>query len=619
MKKQDYEAQIENVINNGYFMVAQKRQQEIGPKLKALVQDYMQIVEKNKHIFENYHKSFINDDIATNLSDNILFLSDGINKLEITEYDLDLIIDEDKQMTLLDFILAYKPHLSLKNFSLGGSYTKIGIKFLEKIFTNNDKEYIKYLNEIGFYGSPDLFLITINSKKVIDHLIENYEEYSNFCGIKFNLLIKDNDTKKYVLGQIQKGSYNIIKIDGTINYDKLLLILDHMDLTTKDLFNQITLNNNSFNILQIYLNNNILKNEEKLRNVILPYEVVEPLINKYFTAGDEEIKNKIKKCLENSYIDNNCLEKLDENTINKLKNSITLKIKDASPKDITFEDRLIELANVLKTGISTSDTIIKYILNNYINMYNTNISFAANEVETLILIKKNNPEFHIVDSNKGPNFDNQILHLILNDKTSLGYHGEDNYAALNHEITHALQYYCYNDNTPINFYKTLPNKLNITNDVASFCANIILKMDKFMSTLEIPKNNDDLKKLIFHISLNQFSYEREAIDIFDTFLCFTEHLAKLGFDKASYIEGHPYDYMKYAGYDFSELLADYKSIMCSNREDLKLFVQKNLSNDCITFIESFYNNMLENYISLYKHNNVEKITYENENHNTKTK
>lgn len=102
--------------------------------------------------------------------------------------------------------------------------------------------------------------------------------------------------------------------------------------------------------------------------------------------------------------------------------------------------------------------------------------------------------------------------------------GEDNYATLNHEITHALQYYCYNDNTPTGFYRTLPNKEKITKDIVSFCEDVILKMDAAMSSFEKPNNNDDLKKLIYYFSINKFGYERKVIDIFDTFMCFTGHL-----------------------------------------------------------------------------------------------
>lgn len=58
--------------------------------------------------------------------------------------------------------------------------------------------------------------------------------------------------------------------------------------------------------------------------------------------------------------------------------------------------------------------------------------------------------------------------------------------------------------------------------------------------------------------------------------------------------------MKYGGYDFSEMLADYKSVMCSDREDLKDFINIILPKECITFLEKFYMKMLSNYINIYK-------------------
>ncbi len=126
----DYKIQIANVINNGYNDVLKKRQEELGPKLKKLVQDYLKIIEENKNIFENYHNCFNDKKLINNTPNVIKFFSNRINKLEINEFDLDLIIDDENQKTLLDFILEYKPYLSLDYFGLGGSYTKIGIMFL---------------------------------------------------------------------------------------------------------------------------------------------------------------------------------------------------------------------------------------------------------------------------------------------------------------------------------------------------------------------------------------------------------------------------------------------------------------------------------------------------------
>ena len=58
--------------------------------------------------------------------------------------------------------------------------------------------------------------------------------------------------------------------------------------------------------------------------------------------------------------------------------------------------------------------------------------------------------------------------------------------------------------------------------------------------------------------------------------------------------------MKYGGYDFSEMLADYKSIMCLDREDLKSIIKNVLPKECISFIEKFYTEMLNNNSSFYR-------------------
>ena len=112
-------------------------------------------------------------------------------------------------------------------------------------------------------------------------------------------------------------------------------------------------------------------------------------------------------------------------------------------------------------------------------------------------------------------------------------------------------------------------------------------------------NINNREQAISNLSLNKYSHNREVVDIFDSIICFTDTLMQLGYEDADLIEGHPYDYMKYGGYDFSEILADYKSIWCSNRKDLYLFVKDNLGSECSTYIEAFYEMILDNYIALY--------------------
>ena len=178
---------FENLIINGRKKVIEKRQNEIGPKLTKIINDYELIEKNNKETFASYHNSFNN---IENI-DIVKYFSDEINKLDINEFDLELIVDYKNDLTLADYIIINKPYLSLKNFSIGGSNEKLGYKFLEKIFLSNDKEYIKYLPLIGFKGSPKLYLMDINGKKIIDYLIENYELYNNYCNNSFNLLISD--------------------------------------------------------------------------------------------------------------------------------------------------------------------------------------------------------------------------------------------------------------------------------------------------------------------------------------------------------------------------------------------------------------------------------------------
>ena len=606
---------IKDAILNGKEKVFNKRQKEIAPKLKEIINEYKKIISENKELFDNYHNSFYDEKNINMANELINYFSNELNKLELTEFDLDLIIDDNK-MTLLDFILKYKPALTLDNFSLGGSYNKIGIKFLEKILTSNDREYIKYLHEIGFYGSPELFLEEINGKKVIDYLIDNYELYHNFCGLKFNLSINDFEVKKYVLDNIQKGKYNVQ------NKKHLFIILNTMNFTIQELFKPIIINGKETNIFEIYLSEDIIK--DKLNNVIAPKHILNSLIKKFRKTDNEKLKKEISNCLNNLCIDKSLFENIDETTIEILKNAnINLKIVKEEyyeSEENRFNQKIQELANILKTGTPTPDNLIKYVIENYINMYNNNYQQTLLELETLILIKKNNPKFHIEDSNVGPNFDNDTIHLILSDKNHPNYHGEDNYSVFNHEMTHAYQYYCYNDNTPRDYYYTLPDKEDIIDFVAQYSEQIINKMNNTFSTLKLKQESiKNKEKIMKYISLNNLGYEREVIDIFDTILCFTDFLKQLDFENADLIEGHPYDYMKYGGYDYSEMLADYKSVMCSDREDLKEIIKNILPKDCITFIENFYMEMLQNYNYIYIHGYNNEISKSHTEKNSSNK
>ncbi|MBR2841074.1 MAG: hypothetical protein IKF01_04300 [Bacilli bacterium] len=614
---------IKDIILNGQDEVLKKRQLEVAPKIKKLIEDYTKISEDNKKIFDDYHNSFYSNKKSDSIPEIINYFSNGMNELELNEFDLDLIVDSSSNMTLLDFILKNKPDLSLNNFSLGGSYTEIGIKFLEKILLSGDKEYIKYLSQIGFTGSPELYLKDINGKKVIDYLIENNEEYRNFCGIEFNLKIKDTSVKEYLLNNIQNGKYNIINTDNSINMEVLLFILNTMDFNVEELFRQIELGPLKESIIIIYLSQDILKDKEKIKNVIIPKHILESLINKFILTKSEELKNNIRDFLNNVYVDEVNLNNIDQNLLDVLKSSnISLNIKEKesyNDEEDNFYSKLDQLTTILKTGIRTSDDVIKYILNNYINLYNLGLPFTLKEIETLILIKRNNPKFHIEDSNVGPNFDDDTIHLVLSDPSSLGYHGEDNYSVFNHEVTHAIQYYCYSDNTPRDYYNTLPDKSVIAESIARFSAEVISMMEKTLDSEEFQKSFPSLndknfeetkKRQMYYISTNTFGYEREVIDIFDTILCFTENLSKLGIKNADFIEGHPYDYMKYGGYDFSEMLADYKSVISSGRDNLIQFVKDNLSMECISFIENFYMGMLDSYIKLYKNQDIQILDEE---------
>ena len=577
---------FENLIINGRKKVIEKRQNEIGPKLTKIINDYELIEKNNMEIFASYHNSFNN---IENI-DIVKYFSDEINKLDINEFDLELIVDYKNDLTLADYIIINKPYLSLKNFSIGGSNEKLGYKFLEKIFLSNDKEYIKYLPLIGFKGSPKLYLMDINGKKIIDYLIENYELYNNYCNNSFNLLISDYQTKQYILENINKYISNL-------NKDKFFKLLDSINFTVKELISNIKLNNKQTSIFEIYLNNDILKDRNKLNNIVMPNKILLNLIYKYMNTNNDRLKNEIKNCINNLYADDSIKSILNGRLLSYLKSeNIILKSKNRVrvDDDILFNNYIKELQIILKSGIPTKKKVIDYVVSNYINMYKNNKTIALKEINVLILVKKNNPNFHIEDSNVGPNFDNDTIHLVLSDKNNLGWHNEDNGATFNHEMTHAIQYYCFNDDTPQEFYQLLPNE-KILKNISQFCINLINKMKENINGI----NNNDYEKLVSNISLNKYSYDREVVDIFDSIFCFTDTLMQLEYKDIELIEGHPYDYMKYGGYDFSEILADYKSLWCSDRKDLFEFVKTNLGLNLTKFLEDFYISILDCYIELY--------------------
>ena len=584
---------FENLIINGRKKVIEKRQNEIGPKLTKIINDYELIEKNNKETFASYHNSF--NDIEN--IDIVKYFSDEINKLDINEFDLELIVDYKNDLTLADYIIINKPYLSLKNFSIGGSNEKLGYKFLENIFLSNDKEYIKYLPLIGFKGSPKLYLMDINGKKIIDYLIENYELYNNYCNNSFNLLISDYQTKQYILENINKYISNL-------NKDKFFKLLDSINFTVKELISNIKLNNKQTSVFEIYLNNDILKDRNKLNNIVMPNKILLNLIYKYMNTNNDRLKNEIKNCINNLYADDSIKSILNGRLLSYLKSeNIILKSKNRVrvDDDILFNNYIKELQIILKSGIPTKKKVIDYVVSNYINMYKNNKTIALKEINVLILIKKNNPNFHIEDSNVGPNFDNDTIHLVLSDKNNLGWHNEDNGATFNHEMTHAIQYYCFNDDTPQEFYQLLPNE-KILKNISQFCINLINKMKEDINGI----NNNDYEKLVSNISLNKYSYDREVVDIFDSIFCFTDTLMQLEYKDIELIEGHPYDYMKYGGYDFSEILADYKSLWCSDRKDLFEFVKTNLGLNLTKFLEDFYISILDCYIELYDINKKEK-------------
>lgn len=589
--------EMEDLILNGRQKVIEKRQKDIAPKLKEIINKYEKLIEQNKSLFDEYHNSFSSGKTKEKIPDVVKFFSDELNKLELNEYDLELIIDEEKQLSLADYIIDNKPYLLLNFFSIGGSNAELGYKFLQKIFLSNDKEYIKYLPLIGFKGSPELFLREINGKKVIDYFIDDLELYKK-CDFKVN----DYLTKQYIIDNISKY----------VSEDKLYQALDTINFSVNDLISNINVNGKLTNIVEIYLNNNILKDSDKLNNVVIPNQILLNLIYKYIDSDNITLKQELKKCINSLYVDDEILNIISNNLIDYLKSEgIYLRKQELiadSNNDIAFYKYIEELELTLKTGIPTSQEMIEYVKNNYCNMYKHNENIALKEIQTIILIKKNHPDFHIEDSNVGPNFDNDTLHLVISDKNNLGWHSEDNYATFNHEMTHAIQYYCFNDDTPQDFYKLLPNIKNILKPVAHYCISLISKMKN-----DIKDTHEEREKIISNISLNKYSYDREVVDIFDSIMCFTDTLMQLEYPDADLIEGHPYDYMKYGGYDFSEILADYKSIWCSDRTDLYDFVKDSLGVECSSYIEKFYENILDSYIAIYKKTD-NKIVYDKSKH-----
>ncbi len=575
--------EMENLILHGRRKVIEKRQKEIAPKLVEIINNYERLIEQNRKIFNEYHNSFYNGETLDQIPDVVKFFSNEINKLELDEYDLELIIDREKGLSLADYIINNKPYLSSNYFSIGGSNSELGYKFLQKVLSNNDKEYIKYLSLIEFKGSPELFLKEINGKKVIDYFIDDYEFYK-----KYNFKVNDYITKQYIVDNISKYT----------SEDKLYQALDMINFSVNDLIKDINVNGKLTNIIEIYLNNDILKDSDKLNNIVIPDQILLNLIYKYIDCNNDTLKQELKRCINNIYIDDQILNTIDKNLIKFLNSEgIYLRKQELiidSNDNIDFYKYIKELESVLETGIPTSQELIDYIKNNYCNMYKYNENIALKEVQTVILIKKNYPNFHIEDSNVGPNFDDNTLHLVINDRNNLGWHSEDNYAAFNHEMTHAIQYYCFNDDTPQEFYKLLPDTKTIVKIVANYCVSLINKMKN-----DIKGVAGDREKIISNIALNKYSYDREVVDIFDSIMCFTDTLMQLDYPDADLIEGHPYDYMKYGGYDFSEILADYKSIWCSDRTDLYDFVRDNLGSECSSYIETFYKKILDNYISLY--------------------
>lgn len=136
--------EMENLILNGRQKIIEKRQKEIAPKLIEITNKYENLIKQNRFIFDEYHNSFSNNIPLEPITGVIKFFSDEINKLELNEYDLELIIDEEKGSSLADYIINNKPYLSLNYFTIGGSNALLGYKFLQKILSNSDKEYIKY-------------------------------------------------------------------------------------------------------------------------------------------------------------------------------------------------------------------------------------------------------------------------------------------------------------------------------------------------------------------------------------------------------------------------------------------------------------------------------------------
>ena len=97
--------EMEKLIISGRKKVVEKRQREISIKLIQIINNYEKIVQENKKIFDEYHNSFGNDKTIDKMPDVIKYFSNEINKLDLNEFDLELIIDKEKNLSLLDYII----------------------------------------------------------------------------------------------------------------------------------------------------------------------------------------------------------------------------------------------------------------------------------------------------------------------------------------------------------------------------------------------------------------------------------------------------------------------------------------------------------------------------------
>lgn len=74
-------------------------------------------------------------------------------------------------------------------------------------------------------------------------------------------------------------------------------------------------------------------------------------------------------------------------------------------------------------------------------------------------------------------------------------------------MTHTFQYYCYNDNTPRNYYSLLPNKEQIADIVALYSEDMINKMNYILSTMKnvLPKECISFIEKFYTEKLNNYS------------------------------------------------------------------------------------------------------------------